>query len=398
VAWKAQEKAALVAASAREERERAEPPNEEGEGFDKARVEAVAMAPGHYGTLLWVDYRCQLAKMHALDAWHLENQRLYYDSGKPVQVERIGLRGAKSTTKCRALVNDALFQVRGLDPGTVGVIPIMSADRTEATDRFHTIKKVLGACGAKRVTKKGEDVAEDIADYRAGGLGITYESTTLPSGGGVIVTRDSQGHRIEFRIYPARITGAVGYTAVAGLCDEVDLWPVDLGTSQEAVEEAARKIDGGKANPADVVLDRLLERFTTAFEDKSAHLYIVSASYKGEDSAHARWMKNGDDDTQRVARLGKLGAKRDEEQRRRLAAAIGSDDPRLLAPADPMSINIPAWATNAAAPIESCYKGSRGRLGPMFGRYGGRPDEATDGRHPDSMAGVKIAREAVPWP
>lgn len=386
--------AASPAMDAEREPDRTEP---DAEGFDKARHEALASARGqheHFATLLWVNDRCQLAGMHPLDAWHLENQRLYYESGKPVQVERIGLRGAKSSTKCRALVNDALFQVRDLDPGTIGVIPIMSADRTEATDRFHTIRKVLGACGVKRVTKKGDEVLEDVGDYRAGGVGSTYEATTLPSGGGVIATQDSQGHRIEFRIYPARITGAVGYTAVAGLCDEVDLWPVDLGVSNE---EVAQRSDGGRANPADVVLDRLLERFTTTLA--TAHLYIVSASYRGEDSAHARLMKRGDDEVQRVARLGVLGAQRDEEQRRRLAWAIGSNDPRLLAPGDSMGVNIPAWATNPdKASIEDCYRISRKRLGPMFGRYGGRPDEAVDGRHPNSLAGACFERVDAGWP
>jgi hypothetical protein len=98
-----------------------------------------------------------------------------------------------------------------------------------------------------------------------------------------------------------------------------------------------------------------------------------------------------------VARLGRLGAARDEESRRRLAAKIGSVDPRLLAPADPTSTDVPCWATSPVATIETCYDLSRSRLGPMFGRYGGRPDEAGDGAHPDSMAGMKFKREAVTW-
>lgn len=329
-----------------------------------ARYEAAAIEPGHIGTLLWIDARCQKAGMHALDPWHVDDMRLYYASKKPVQAERIGLRGAKSVTKCRALVNDALFETRNIDQSVVGVIPVMSADRTEATDRFHTIRAVLLACGVAS-TKK------DDAPPFPGGLMSEFTSSTLPSGGGVIKTVDSQGHVIEFRIYPARITGAIGYTAVAGLCDEVDLWPVDLGVS---VEDVASRSAKGRANPADVVLDRLLERFTTTLA--SAHLYIVSASYRGQDSAHARKIAEGDTTIQRVARLGAIGAERDKAARRRLAEAIGSTDPRLFAPADPMSTDIPAWVSNPAAPIEACYALSRNRIGPMFGRYGGRPDEA----------------------
>jgi hypothetical protein len=349
-----------------------------GDACARIRAEAErAYGPGHIATLLWIDARCQAAGMHALDPWHVENQRAYYESGKPVDVEGIGLRGAKSVTKCRALVNDAIFQRRDIDPGTVGVIPIMSADRTEATDRFYTLRKILGACGVRSTRE------EDAGDYRGLGINTEFTPSTLPSGGGVIKTVDSQGHPIEFRVYPARINGAVGYTAIAGLCDEVDLWPVDLGVS---TEDVAQRKALGRANPADVVLDRLLERFTTTLA--SAHLYIVSATYRGRDSAHVRKLQEGDTPIQRVARLGVLGAQRDEEARRRLAASICSDDPRLLAPADPMSTEIPAWVTNPAAPIESCYALSRGRLGAMFGRYGARPDEA-QGASP--FAGVPFA-------
>lgn len=344
-----------------------------------ARREAEAIEPGHAGTLLWIDARCQASGMHALDLWWVDELRRFYRSGRLVLVVRAGLRGAKSVSICRALVNDALFTMRGLDKGVVGVIPIMSADRTEATDRFHTIRAILDACGVQSTKKDAEDAAP-------GGLGTTYTSTTLPSGGGVIQTVDCQGHAVEFRIYPARITGAIGYTGVAGFCDEVDLWPTDLGVS---VDDVAARSAQGKANPADVVLDRLLERFTTTLT--SAHLYIVSASYKGEDSAHARRVAKGDRPIQMVARLGTLGVARDESARRRLAESTGSDDPRLLTPADPTSCNIPAWVTNPAAPIESCYMLSQERIGPMLGRYGGCPDEA-EGRVVGPLAGVVFQR------
>lgn len=382
----------VVEASAAREVEEREPTDDapNGEGFAKARHEAAAMAPGHVGTLLWVDARCQIAGMHALDEWWLETFRRFYESGKLVLVARVGLRGAKSVSICRALVNDALFAPCNIDKGTKGVIPVMSADRTEATDRFHTIRKILSACGVKQ-KKRGDEVEGD-ADYRAGGVGGEFTSTTLPSGGGAISLTDEQGRAVEFRIYPARLTGVVGHTDKAGLGDELDLWPVDLGVSPD---EVAQRSVGGRANPADVVLDRWLERFTTTRD--TAHLYLVSASYFGPDTAHARKVAEGDTAVQMVARLGEIGALRDEESRRRLAAKIGSTDPRLLAPADPMSMDVPCWATSPVATIETCYDLSRSRLGPMFGRYGGRPDEAGEGAHPESMAGVKFKREAVTW-
>jgi hypothetical protein len=351
----------------------------DGSTWARVREEARAVEPGHSGTLLWIDARCQKAGMHPLDLWWVEKFREFYASGKMIFGARVGLRGAKSVSVCRALVNDALFTVRDLDPGTIGVIPIMSSDRTEATDRFHTIKKILRACGIGPEKAKDDDGAGDVI---GGGLGSTYRSTTLPSGGGVIIVCDSQGHEIQFRIYPARITGAIGYTAVAGFLDEVDTWLVDaLGVSTEDVAEAAAVSAKGRANPGDVVIDRVRERFTTT--RATAHLYIVSASYKGIDSAHWRVIDDGDTPIQYVARLGAMGAARDDVARRGLALSIGSEDPRLTTPADPATPNVGAWATNPSkAAISDCYEISKQRIGPMLGRYGGRPDEATGARGP----------------
>lgn len=363
----------------------AEDSAQEEDGFAKVRRAAARLGPGLIGTLRWIDDRCQKARMHPLDPWWLQAFSSFYESGKLVFVADVGLRGIKSYSVSRSIVNDALFANRKLDPGTIGVIPIMSSDRTEATDRFHTIKRILRACGVSPRKKVEDDGDGDIIP---GGVDITYASRTLPSGGGLIEVTDWRGHHIEFRVYPAKITGAVGYTGVAGFADEVDLWPVDeLGVSDSDVASVQT---GGRANPADVVLDRLLERFTTTIA--SAHLYIVSASYRGHQSAHARKVRDGDTPIQYVARLGALGAKRDDEQRARLAAAIGSDDPRLHEPANPESPYIPAWVTNPASSIETCYMLSRSRLGPMFGRYGGRPDEADlSTQHPISR--VVIAND-----
>lgn len=360
----------MAARLAREREASAPPEPDPTDRWAVARREAGAIEPGHIGTLRWIDMRCQMAGMHALDAWWVDDLRGFYASGKMVHPVRVGLRGAKSSTFCEALVNDGLFGLCDTGPETVLVIPIMSSDRTEATDRFFTIRAVLAACGV------GSDKDDDPGGVKADGLDMIYTSSTLPSGGGVIKVTDSQRHAVQFRIYPARITGAVGYTAKSGLCDEVDLWPADLGVDPNDV---ARQSDKGKANPADVVLDRLMERFTTTFT--TAHLYVASASYKGNDSAHARRIDRGDKGVQYVARLRALGAARDTAARRRLAASIGSTDPRLLAEADPLSTNIPAWVSSPVAPIETCYALSDMRIGPMLGRYGGCPDEA-EGRGP----------------
>ena len=329
---------------------RMRPVHDPADRWGTVRVEAKALASGPLGTLMWIDARCQLIDMHPLDAWWIETFASFYASGKMVLTGRVGLRGAKSVSIPRALVNDALFAERSLDPGTVGVIPIMSTDRTEATDRFVTIRKILRACGFSPA--KPDDLEGMIP---GGGLAGEYTATTLPSGGGVIRTTDSQGHAIEFRIYPAKRTGAVGYTGIGGFCDEVDLWVDDKG-----------------ANPAEEVLDLLLNRFTT---QPTARLYIFSASYHAT-SAHARKVAEGDTMIQHVARLGVLGAARDTAARRALAALIKSADPRLLEASNPASRDVGAWVCNPSAPIDRCYALSKERLGMLLARYGGRPSEA----------------------
>jgi hypothetical protein len=379
---------AAAASAAREAEGRARDSDEPdlGEGWAKARREAAAIAPGHYGTLLWIDARCQKAKMHALDPWWAEHFRLFYASGKMEDAGRGGLRAGKSDSIPRALVNDALFSLRELDPATVGVIPIMSRDRTEATDRFTTIRQILKAIGVDAKDKK--DDLEAIA--LPGGIGGVYESSTLPSGGGVIRLRDSQNHKIEFRIYPARVSGAIGFTGVGGFCDEVDLWPWE-----DEIDQATGKKQ--LSNPAGKVIKLLEKRFTTQPE---ARLYVWSASY-ATDSAHRdlidprpkggggeRDLVGGDTMIRYIARLGEAGARRDEVERRRLADYLAErgvrmfgeggepSHARLLASADPLSKDIPAWVTNPIkADILRCYGLSDENLTELLGLYGGRAAE-----------------------
>lgn len=313
-------------------------------------AEANEIAPGPRGSLAWINDRCVRAGMHDMDPWWSWSLGNYYDTDKLIFAARVGLRGAKSASICRALVRDALFDSRELDPGSVGVIPIMSSDRSEATDRFVTIRHILQACGISPAKSDGN------GRILGGGFGGEFTSATTPAGGGVIRLQDSQEHAIEFRIYPAKRTAAVGYTAIDGFCDEVDLW---------------RDVETG-ANPADVVLDLLLKRFTT---QARARLYVVSASYN-PDSAHARTIAAGDTAIQYVARLGEIGARRDNEARARLAVSASITDERLSAPADPLSVDVPAWVTNPVTSIDRCYALSRNQLGTMLGQYGGRVAEA----------------------
>ncbi len=312
-------------------------------GFDAVRAEA---GPTHLDTLKWIDRRCVAAGMHPLDDWWLATFAEFYATGKLILAGRVGLRGGKSDSVVRALVNDVLFAQRTLDPGVVGVAPILSTDRTEASGRLYAVKRILLACG---IAATREDGVEPLA----GGLGGEFTSTVTPAGGGVVRTLDSQGHVVEWRIYPATRNSAIGFTAVGGFCDEIDLWR-DRQTS---------------ASPASEVLDLLGQRFTTTIA--TSRLYLFSASYGGE-SAHTRILDKGDHPLQHVARLGPLGAARDTAARLELAALAVLPDPRLTAPADPKSPNVPSWVTNPAAPIMVCRNLSSD-LGAMFTRYGGQP-------------------------
>lgn len=307
--------------------------------WSQIRKEAAELAPGEYGQLLWVERACVKAGMHPLDRqwlWHFQE---FYASKKRVDVGRYGLRAAKSDSNCRAITAEVLLSPRRLEPGFVGVCPVMSSNMTEADDRFDTIIQVLSACGLTDLTGMRQPEAEGF--QRAGG----------GSSARVISLRDAQGYKVEFRIYPASISGAAGFTGIAGFCDEVDLWGKEAG-----------------ANPAKRVFEVLLARYLT---QPTAKIHVMSASYHRE-SEHAAMIAAGDTPVQRVARLGVDGAAKDTEARATLAVAIGSRDPLLLTPSDPKSTDIPCWVSNPVAPIEECYRLAKGDIKRMMFLYGGR--------------------------
>lgn len=315
--------------------------------LERLRLAAAEYGPGPFGFLQLVNHRCEVAQLHPMAPWWVGHFRKFYATGKMIDAARIGLRGGKSTNVCRAIVADVLYTRRVLEPSQIGVCPIMSAGTKEASDRIDTIMEVLRACGLT-----------DVTGGRSGAERGQFRKIKGEGGAEVVETFDSQGHPVEFRVYPASKHGAVGFTAIAGFCDEVDMWR-DKATG---------------ANPASEILKLLMHRFTTQPE---AHLYIVSATYGGK-SAHSDRIAKGDTPLQYVARLGAAGARRDEEERWRLVARVGPD-PLLLAKADPKSVNIPSWVSSPIAPASRCYDMAEGDMGGLFLYYGGRPsDEAGD--------------------
>jgi hypothetical protein len=306
-------------------------------------AECAKLGPGLYGALLWVELKCIAAGMHPMDPQWLWHFKEFYESGKIVDVGRFGLRAAKSVSVPRAIVAEILYTARHLEPGQLGVCPVMAQNQREAADRFSTFRTILRACGFADCSGSRSEEEENGFTCSGGG-----------AAGSQIAMRDLEGHPIEIRVYTASIAGAAGFTAIAGFTDETDLWGKDQG-----------------ANPAERVLEVLMTRLTT---QPGARLHVMSATYYPT-SAHARMIAEGDTPLQRVARLGEAGAKKDTADRARLAASIKSTDPRLLAPGDPASVDVPSWVSNPTAPIETCYALSKGNLDRMFALYGARVAE-----------------------
>lgn len=367
-----------------------------GEDFsnDFARVMVEARAtygPGRIGLFKWIDARGQMMRpaLHPIEPLWIGAFAEYYDSRKLIMLARKGLRAGGSSSACPALTRCALFAERTLDAGTIGVVPIMSSTRDEADGRFVTIRSYLRAVGyvpqkkGKRGADEdfggGDEPDEDGITYQVprGGVAGVFQSKRSASGGGIIAIQDRHGHRIQFRILPALVKHGVGYTGAAGFADESDLWPND---------------PEHHVNPAEKILDRISERFTTTYNeyalmddrlDPGAEMLVFSASYNA-DSAHKRAVDAAlraeseriPDPLTHLVRLGAEGARRDEDARRTLAVRIRSDDPRLLAPGDPLSPDLPAWAFNPNdADIAKCHAFSKGDISRMLAKYGGRAEE-----------------------
>lgn len=180
--------------------------------------------------------------------WWLDTLTAFYESGARQGVFRVGRRGGKSSTMAKAVVCEALYGGHEIAPGDTGVVCFISVDRQEASQRLKMIRAILTA------------------------LGVAFR----PVDGGVELT----DRPIVFRVHTASLSGVVGFTAVAIVCDEVARW---------------KDADTG-ANPATEVLGSL--RPTMA--GTRAHMFLASAPL-GDDDAHARAFNEGTTDFQYVA-------------------------------------------------------------------------------------------------
>lgn len=316
------------------------------EKWERIRTTALAEYPDdteEFAALMWVERRCVEAGLHAMDEWWKWHLREFYTSGKRIDLGRVGLRGAKSDTICRAIVSEVLMTPRIVEPGLVAACPVISRNVAEANDRTDTIVQVLSACGI--TDKSGKRDGEEPGAFVRSGGGF---------GARVVKLFDAQGHPVEFRIYPPSIAAAAGYTAIAGFADEVDLWGKDE-----------------HANPAERVFEILFTRFIT---QPRARLHVMSASYYSK-TTHSRMIDGADTPLQRVARLGKVGAEKDTEIRQAFAAKhpeLSPDERRILTDAArPDQVDVPSWVTNPIVPIEEAFKLCKNNVRLLMNQCGG---------------------------
>lgn len=184
-----------------------------------------------------------------MSRWWRATFTRFYSSGRRQLVVRAGRRAGKSSSVVRVLVLEALYGEHRIPAGDVGIVGIVSVSRDEAAARLRLVRALLDLLGV-RYAERGDSI----------------ELTSRP---------------VVFRVMTASMSGVVGGTAIAWLCDEVALW---------------RDAETG-ANPAAEVLASLTPTIAT---QPHARIFLVSAPM-GDDDAHARAFDDGETSFQEVA-------------------------------------------------------------------------------------------------
>lgn len=319
--------------------------------FTKALAEAAAIAPGLTGQLAWVNQRLVAAGKHSFDAVWEENFREFFESGKQELICCGGLRSAKTSSALRAILPIALFQRHNLEPGETGLFPVISSRLDLSTLALGDIEQTCLACGIAPA-RNGDE-----RQPAPGGLGGTYLMTRTSAGGGNIDIVSPWGYTVKVRCMAAKFGSAVAYSSVGSFLDEVDIWCGSTG-----------------ANPASEILRGLRQRSTTT---RATARTIIASSYypdrekqRGEPGAFRGLVEQGDTEIQYVAKLGAIGAARDETARRLLAGTIKSTDPRLLAPGNPLATSIATWAARPDLKILDLYRDEEKSLDRLFSAFG----------------------------
>ncbi len=242
-------------------RSESDPKRSKVDRWEKMRREASELGEGLFGVLLWVDAILVKKGFPPISPWWLFTIRCFYESGKEWLLVRVGRGGGKSTTLCRVAVVEAIFADRKIPPGVTGVWPFFSVDRSEASERLITIKSILDA------------------------LGISYEESN-ELGRKRIITEDRNGNPIEFKVYPATVGAASGFTGVGATCDEESKW----------------RDESTGSNPAKEVL-RALRPTLGRIVGSTEHGYRCSSAFS-EFGTHYEDVETGDDELHYVAKIG----------------------------------------------------------------------------------------------
>lgn len=203
------------------------------------------MSADLFARLMQVDRVLVSKGWHALSPWWVETfKRLI---GRKVRrwVIRAGRRSGKSSSLCRFAVCTALFGEHVVQAGDLGIVAIVSVDRSEAAGRLKTIGEILRALGVP-FTPRGDTI-------------------------------ELVGKPIAFRVFTASISGSVGFTSIAVLADEVAVW---------------QSADSG-ANPAKEVLGSLAPTMATM---PNAVMVLSSSPFSTLDSHHEAFQRGETDD------------------------------------------------------------------------------------------------------
>lgn len=205
-----------------------------------------------FDRLMHVDGRLVAAGFPAMSSWWSGLLREFYESGRRRLVVRVGRRGGKSSTISRVATTETLYGTWVIPPGDLGIWPIVSTTRPEASKRLITIKAVLDA------------------------LRIKYG----PIGEGIHGCR-IEGTRLAFQVFAASIAGVSGFTGIGSLCDEMPKWK-DKDTGVNPSKEVLKSLGPTMANQV------------------NAHEFWVGSPWSTLDSHHEAYQQ-GDTDEQMVA-------------------------------------------------------------------------------------------------
>lgn len=234
--------------------------------WERAREEAALLAPGPMGLLLWVDglvsSESKPDPMPPLSPWWRFAFGEFFASGKRWFLGCVGRRGGKSSSISRVGASHVILTERSIPPGDTGIAPLVSTEKREATSRLRNLRAVLDR------------------------LGVEYSARESSEGGGTITLQDSQGHACEFRVQPATVSAASGFTGVWALCDEETKW----------------KNKDTNANPAPVVLDALRPVFTSQPEAIGFRVSSAFAAF----GTHFEDIEAGPNELHHIATIGDL--------------------------------------------------------------------------------------------